>query len=67
VISIALAVVQIAVRAGFVLFSVTLSLNLLNRLTRAVSFLMVVGMLLYSFVVWLKLMSIQSLSILMMR
>jgi hypothetical protein len=67
VISIALAVVQIAVRAGFALFSVTLSLNLLNRLTRAVSFLMVVGMLLYSFVVWLKLMSIQSLSILMMR
>ena len=66
-ISIALAVVQIAVRAGFALFSVTLSLNLLNRLTRAVSFLMVVGMLLYSFVVWLKLMSIQSLSILMMR
>jgi hypothetical protein len=67
VISIALAVVQIAVGAGFALFSVTLSLNLLNRLTRAVSFLMVVGMLLYSFVVWLKLMSIQSLSILMMR
>jgi hypothetical protein len=67
VISIALAVVQIAVGAGFALFSVTLSLNLLNRLIRAVSFLMVVGMLLYSFVVWLKLMSIQSLSILMMR
>lgn len=34
VISIALAVVQIAVGVGFALFSVTLSLNLLNRLTR---------------------------------
>jgi hypothetical protein len=67
VISIALAVVQIAVGAGFALFSVTLSLNLLNRLTRAVSFLMVVGMLLYSFVVWLKLMSIQPIIVLMMR
>jgi len=34
VVSIALAVVQIAVGVGFALFSVTLSLNLLNRLTR---------------------------------